>query len=52
MRSNELLFETVAANQGRVIAAGEDQAIIGAEQERRDDTAKRTVARDQGLFQC
>ena len=51
MRGDELLFETIAANQGRIVAAGEAQAIVRSKQERRVDSTKRAVARNQCLFQ-
>jgi len=47
---NELLLQTVAAHQTRVVAAGKDQAVIGAEQERLGDAAQRAITGDQGLL--
>ena len=51
MRGDELLSQAVASHQGRVVAAGEDQAIVGAQQELVADAAKGSEAADQGVFQ-
>ena len=44
VRRDELLAQAVALDQARVVAAGEHQAVIRAQQERRRDAAERAVA--------
>ena len=51
VRGDELLLQTVAPYQRRVFPAGEDQAIVGAQQERGRHPAQRAEARDQGVLQ-
>ena len=48
MWGDELLPEAVASDQGRVMSAGEDQAIVRPEQERAVDAAEGSKAADQG----
>ena len=51
MWGDELLPETVASDQGCVVAIGKDQAIVGSQQELAIDTAQGAEATDQGMFQ-
>ncbi|WP_435166963.1 hypothetical protein [Falsirhodobacter sp. 1013] len=51
VRGDELLAEAVAANQTRVMAAGEDQAVVRSQQELPVDAAQRAEAVDQGMLQ-
>lgn len=48
MRSDELLPEAVALGRGRVMAAGEGQAVVRAQQELAVDAAEGSEAADQG----
>lgn len=41
VRRDELLFQAVASDQRREVAAGEDQTVVGPQQERRFDAAER-----------
>lgn len=51
VRGDELLLQPVALDQRRVAAAGEDQAVVRAQQEGLVDLAQAAVAGDQGLLQ-
>src|SRR6056297_327219 len=51
VRRDELLLQAIVSDQAGVMAAGEDQAIIGAKQERRLDASQAAVASNQRLFQ-
>ena len=51
VRRDELLLQPIALDQARVTAAGEDQAIVGPQQERPSYLAQMPVAADQGLLQ-
>ena len=51
VRGDELLLQAIAAYQSGVVAAGEDQAVVGAKQEGLPHSPQRAVARDQGLLQ-
>src|SRR5690606_7990603 len=51
MRRNEFLLQAVAAYQAGVVATGEDQAVVRAQQERFGHAAQRAIAADQGLLQ-
>jgi len=48
---DELLVQSIAFDQRRVAAAGEDQAVVRAKQERRLHTSQRAEASNQGLLQ-
>src|SRR5574343_192712 len=52
MGRDELLPQAVATHQSGIAAAGEDQAIVGSQQERRIDSPQSAEACDQGVFQC
>lgn len=51
MRRDEPLLQAIVAHQPRVVAAGEHQSIVRAQQERHGDAPERAVAGDQGLLQ-
>ena len=51
VRRDELLLKAIATHQGREAAAGEDQAVVTAQQERRRHTAQRAKAGNQSVFQ-
>ena len=51
VRGDERLPQAVAAHQTRVAATGEDQAVVGPQQEGRTHPAQGAEARDQGLLQ-
>lgn len=45
VRRDELLAQSIAADQGRVAAAGEDETVVRAKQERRCDATQCSIAR-------
>ena len=47
---DELLAQAVAFDQGRVASAGEDQAVVRSQKERRLDTAEMAVSSNQRLL--
>ena len=51
VRRDELLAQAVAFDQGRVASAGEHQAVVGSQKERRLDAAEMPVSSNQGLLQ-
>ena len=51
MRSNELLPHAIAADQSRVMAAGEHQSIVGSHHERLGHDPKCSEPGDEGLLQ-
>lgn len=51
VRGDELLLQPIAAHQSGVVAAGENETIVRAKQERLLHSPKRPVARDQSLLQ-
>lgn len=51
VRGDELLLQPIAFDQGRVAAAGEDQAIVRPQQEWMLDLAQAPIAGDQRLLQ-
>lgn len=51
MRRDELLSQAVAAYQGGIAAAREDQAVVGAQEERRLDSTQGAEAGNQGMLQ-
>ena len=51
VRCDELLLQAVAANQPRVVPAGEHQSVVRAQQERYGDALERAKAADQRLLQ-
>jgi hypothetical protein len=51
MRSDELLPQAVATNQGGVAARGEDQAVVRAKKEGLRDSSKSAEASNQRLLQ-
>ncbi|BEU70642.1 hypothetical protein MAFF211271_01970 [Ralstonia syzygii subsp. indonesiensis] len=50
MRRDELLTQTVAAHQGRVIAARKDQAVVASKQKGLRHPSERTEPVDQRSF--
>ena len=50
MRGDGLLFQAIAADQGREVAVCEDQAIVGPQQEFPIDPAKRSEPADQSVL--
>jgi hypothetical protein len=51
MRRDELLIEPIAPDRAGVMATGEDQTVVGAQQERINQTSQGAKARDQRLIQ-
>ena len=51
VRSDEFLLQTVAANQGHVVPAGEYQSIVRPQQEHAVDATQGAEAADQSIFQ-
>ncbi len=51
MRCDELLLQPIAANQARIVPAGKNQPVIGAQQKRTGDPAQGSKPRDEGLLQ-
>ena len=49
---DELLFQAVASDQGSEASAGEDQAIVGSQQEGLLHSAQGSKPGNQGLLQC
>ena len=52
VRRDELLAQAVAFDQGRVASAGEDQAVVRSQKERRLHTAEMAISSNQSLLQC
>lgn len=52
MRGDELLFQAIAADQRREVAACEDQPIVRPQEEFPIDPAKRSEPADQGVLEC
>ena len=50
VRRDELLLQAVAFDQGRVAAAGKNQAVVRPQQERVLHLAQASITRDQGLL--
>ena len=51
VRGDELLTQPVASDQGRVMAAGEHQSIVGSHHERLGHDPKCSEPGDEGLLQ-
>lgn len=51
VRRDELLLQAIIAHHPRVLTAGEDQAVVRAQQERLRNTSQRAKAGDQGRLQ-
>ena len=51
VRRDELLAQAVAFDQGRVASAGEDEAVVRSQRERRLDAAEMAVSSNQRLLQ-
>lgn len=52
VRRDELLAQAVAFDQAGKAEAGEDETVVGSQQEALGDAAKAAEAGNQGLFQC
>ena len=52
VRRDELLSKPITAHETRIGPRGEDQAVVGPQQEGRRDASERPEPRDQRLLEC